>query len=75
MTVVFGVLLMVMGVAQIVLRRRTAKAAAASNRVMLNGRMSGPGFMAYSRTMAILVGSVFVVVGLLLAVGVIGGHR
>lgn len=75
MTHVIGIVLIVMGVLQIALRRRTARAGAANNRVMFNGRMSGPGFMAYSQSVALIVGAVFIVFGFLMAIGVIATNK
>jgi hypothetical protein len=63
---VVGVLLIVMGIGQIVTRGRFARANAASNNVLFNGRLSGRGFVGYSKTMSLVVGVVLTVVGLFL---------
>jgi hypothetical protein len=68
----FGTLFIVGGIAQIAFRARTARANAASNSVMFNGHMSGRGWIRYNTTMAAIIGSIFVVVGILLFSGVLG---
>lgn len=64
--------MIIVGIAQILLRSRMARANAASNKVMYNGRFSGSGWQAYNRTAAVVVGAIFVILGLLLLVGVLG---
>jgi len=64
-TYLFGVVLIAIGVGQILLRTRMSRANAAANSAMFNGRFSGPGFQAYSRYMAVVVGAVFIVAGIL----------
>jgi hypothetical protein len=66
---VIGIVLILLGAAQIAFRARTSRAGAASNRELFGGRMGGSGFITYSKTMSILVGSVFIVVGILIAFG------
>jgi hypothetical protein len=63
---VVGVILIVMGIGQIVMRSRFARANAASNNVMFNGRFSGRGYVGYSKTLSLVVGVVVIFVGLLL---------
>ncbi len=64
--------MIVVGIAQILLRARMARANAASNREMFNGRFASSGWQSYNRTVAVLVGAVFIVAGLLLLIGVLG---
>jgi hypothetical protein len=66
---VIGIVLILLGAGQIAFRARTARAGAASNRELYGGRMGGSGFMAYSKTMSIIIGAVFIVVGILIAFG------
>jgi hypothetical protein len=66
---VIGIVLILLGAGQIGFRARTARAGAASNRELYGGRMGGSGFMAYSKTMSIIVGAAFIVVGILIAFG------
>jgi hypothetical protein len=68
----FGVLVIVAGIAQIAFRARTARANAAANNEMFSGRFSGPGWVRYNTRMAVVVGCVFVVFGLLMIIGVFG---
>ena len=72
MRYVFGAIFIVAGIAQIVFRSRTARASAASNSVMFNGHLSGRGWIRYNSTMAAIIGTIFVVLGILLATGVLG---
>jgi uncharacterized membrane protein YphA (DoxX/SURF4 family) len=65
---VIGVVLVVAGTSQILLRARITQANAAANSAMFNGRLRGPGFQAYGRFMAVVVGTVFVVAGILLLI-------
>jgi hypothetical protein len=71
----FGVLVIVAGIAQIAFRARTARANAAANNEMFNGHLSGPGWVRYSTRMAVVVGCVFVVFGVLMITGVFGPVR
>jgi uncharacterized membrane protein HdeD (DUF308 family) len=68
----FGVLVIVAGIAQIAFRARTARANAAANNEMFSGRFSGPSWIRYNTGMAVVVGCVFVVFGLLMIIGVFG---
>jgi hypothetical protein len=68
----FGAIFVLAGIAQIVFRSRTARANAASNSVMFNGHLSGRGWIRYNSTMAVIIGSLFVVLGILMATGVLG---
>jgi nitric oxide reductase large subunit len=72
MRYVFGMALIIAGIAQIAFRNRTARASAASNNVMLNGHLNGPGWIRYNTTMAAIVGGIFVVAGILAMAGVFG---
>jgi hypothetical protein len=66
---VIGIVLILLGAGQIGFRAHTARAGAASNRELYGGRMGGSGFMAYSKTMSIIVGAVFIVIGIFIAFG------
>ena len=70
MVYVVGLALILAGAAQITLRGRMARANAASNKVMFNGRFGGDGWQAYSRGMSVVVGAVFIAVGIAVLAGV-----
>jgi nitric oxide reductase large subunit len=72
---VFGAIFILAGIAQIAFRARTARANAASNGVMFNGHLSGRGWIRYNSTMAAIIGSIFVVLGILMLTGVLGPIR
>lgn len=73
---VIGVAIIVVGAGQILLRERIARANAASNSILFKGRMSGPGWQRYSRSMSVVVGAVLVVVGVLVLAHLLRfGHR
>ncbi|MFC6712430.1 hypothetical protein [Branchiibius cervicis] len=65
-----GAIVIVVGIGQILLRDRIARANAASNQAMWNGHGGGPKMRAYNRFMAWVVGLVFVVFGILMIAGV-----
>lgn len=46
-----------------------------SNGVMFNGHLSGRGWIRYNSTMAAIIGSIFVVLGILMLTGVLGPIR
>jgi hypothetical protein len=77
MNYVIGIVVIVVGIGQILLRGRIARANAASNSAMFNGRMGGKGFVAYNQGVAILVGIIFVAFGVALLVGAfhLGSHH
>jgi hypothetical protein len=68
----FGAIFILAGIAQIVFRSRTARANAAANSVMFNGHLSGRGWIRYNSTLAGIIGSLFVVLGILMVTGVLG---
>lgn len=70
MRYIVGVIIIVVGLGQILLRDRFVRANAASNRAMWNGHGGGPKMQAYNRFMIWVVGLAFVVVGVLTIAGV-----
>jgi hypothetical protein len=74
MSYVFGAVLIVVGLAQILLRAGIVRANAASNAAMYNGRLAGPGFQSYAKVMAVIVGVIFIAVGLYLLIAHPGMH-
>jgi hypothetical protein len=73
MRYLFGAVLIVVGVGQFLLRDRIARANAASNKVMYNGAFSGRTSTSAMKIGSVLAAVVFVVVGVLMLAGVIGG--
>lgn len=71
---VIGAVLIVVGIGQILLRERIARAGAASNNVMFGGRMTGAGWQRYNRGTSVVVGVVFVVIGILMVAHIVGHH-
>ncbi len=77
MNYVIGIVLIVVGTGQILLRGRIARANAASSSVMFNGRLNGKGFQAYNQGVAIVVGLAFAAFGIAVMLNVIhlGSHH
>lgn len=69
--VLLGVALIVAGIAQFLLRDRIARSRSAANREFFGGRFGGPRMTAFSSATGVVSAVVFVVVGVLVAVGVL----